>query len=281
MANKKTLQEQADGIVISYSYGKDSTAMIFAALELGYKVDEIVTCDIMFDEKTSCELPETVKWKEYADSRIEELTGISVTHIRSPHTFKDLFYMGFTKQPELIQGFPICTHGYTWCSIELKKKIIDKYCQGKKIAIGYAREEFERRGKSYAKRKAYCFPLVEAEWTEAKCRAVAEGKGLLMPDYETQTRGGCWFCPKQNYDKLRHLYHDNPDLFEKLLKLDEDAITAGTLKFNARADVAQFAKRFELEDAGLVPADARFRWKMLDHFQFEGFCFNGDEVTMT
>ena len=44
--------------IASCSFGKDSIATILIALERGEPVNEAVYCEVMFDSKTSAEIPE-------------------------------------------------------------------------------------------------------------------------------------------------------------------------------------------------------------------------------
>ena len=44
--------------VASCSFGKDSIATILLALEYGEPLDEVVYCEVMFDDATSGEVPE-------------------------------------------------------------------------------------------------------------------------------------------------------------------------------------------------------------------------------
>lgn len=43
--------------VLSWSGGKDSTAMLIRALELGYKIDDIIYIDIRFNENMGGNFP--------------------------------------------------------------------------------------------------------------------------------------------------------------------------------------------------------------------------------
>lgn len=43
--------------VLSWSGGKDSTAMLIRALELGYKIDDIIYIDIRFNGNTGGNFP--------------------------------------------------------------------------------------------------------------------------------------------------------------------------------------------------------------------------------
>ena len=105
-------------------------------------------------------------------------------------------------------------------------------------------------------------PLVEAGWTERDCWEWDEKNGLLSPTYTTATRGGCWFCHNQGVGQLRLLRKNYPNLWELMLKWDDDSPV--TFKADGHT-VHDFDRRFQLEDDGLISKDDRvFRWEMLD-----------------
>ena len=104
-------------------------------------------------------------------------------------------------------------------------------------------------------------PLVEAGWEEAYCRKWCEENDLLSPIYTTATRGGCWFCHNQGVGQLRLLRKNYPELWNLMLKWDKDS----PVTFHADGHtVHDFDRRFQLEDEGLIYADDRFRWDMLN-----------------
>lgn len=105
-------------------------------------------------------------------------------------------------------------------------------------------------------------PLVETGWTEADCWNWCQANGLLSPIYSSETRGGCWFCPCQPIPSLRLLRRNYPEFWARLLHWDADSPVC--FKLNGHT-VADFDRRFQLEDEGLlVPDDRAFRWDMLD-----------------
>lgn len=110
-------------------------------------------------------------------------------------------------------------------------------------------------------------PLVAAGWDEAYCRKWCEENDLLSPIYTTGHRGGCWFCHNQNFDRLRLLRKNYPDLWALLLKWDKDS----PVSFSTRnRTIRRFDKRFQLEDEGvLIPGDPKFRWKQVDEYIME------------
>lgn len=130
--------------------------------------------------------------------------------------------------------------------------------------LGIAADEPERIERHKGK-PGIVLPLVDIGWNEAYCRQWCEENDLLSPIYTNTARGGCWFCHNQGIDQLRLLRKEYPELWELLLKWDWDSPV--TFHPDGRT-VHDFDLRFYAEDLGLVPADRRFRWKVLDNPDF-------------
>lgn len=124
--------------------------------------------------------------------------------------------------------------------------------------LGIAADEPERIARH--QKPGFMLPLVELGWDEAYCRQICEENDLLSPIYTDSARGGCWFCHNQGVDQLRLLRKTYPDLWAILLKWDLDSPT--TFKPDGHT-VHDYDLRFQMEDEGKVPADRRFRWKMI------------------
>lgn len=104
-------------------------------------------------------------------------------------------------------------------------------------------------------------PLVHIGWDETYCRKWCEENDILSPIYHHTLRGGCWFCHNQSMNQLRFLRKNYPELWELLLKWDNDS----PVTFHSDGHtVHDIDKRISYEEAGLIPTDRRFRWKMLD-----------------
>lgn len=52
---------------------------------------------------------------------------------------------------------------------------------------------------------------------------------LLSPIYEFAPRGGCWFCPNARHAELKHLRTNHPDLWQKLLNLENETDLIGNM----------------------------------------------------
>ncbi len=153
---------------------------------------------------------------------------------------------------EEIGATAISNEGFSQSSLaQGAKKNIVQY-------LGIAADEPERIARH--QKPGFMLPLVEIGWDEAYCRQICEENDLLSPIYTDSARGGCWFCHNQGVDQLRLLRKTYPDLWALLLKWDLDSPT--TFKPDGHT-VHDYDLRFQLEDEGKVPADRKFRWKMI------------------
>lgn len=252
--------------ILSLSYGKDSLACLGAIEQLGWPLDRIVHAEVWATDTIPADLPPMVEFKAKADKIIKERWGIEVEHVCAMRegkklTYEKVFYRcwkssrnGNTVQK--MNGWPF--QKVPWCNSRLKTGTLDRYTGNCIQYLGIAADESKRFHVLSDTKKS---PLVEAGWDEANCREWCEKNKLLSPIYTTATRGGCWFCHNQSVGQLRLLRKNYPDLWALMLKWDADSPV--TFKADGHT-VHDFDRRFELEDAGLVYPDERFKWSMLD-----------------
>lgn len=244
--------------IASISYGKDSLAMLEAIKLLGWPLDRIITADVWATPTIPADLPPMLAFIHKVDRVIKERYGIEVEHFRSEKSYEEYFYSKFEtgKRAGTIYGWPF-TKG-NWCNERLKVNVIKKAVPKDAIQyVGIAIDEPERIKTSNIKK----YPLVEIGWTEADCRKWCEDNDLLSPIYETTSRGGCWFCHNQRFTELRHLRNNYPEYWKLMLKWDADSWTS----FKIDKTLADYEKRFALEDEGFIDADKPFKWSMLNN----------------
>ena len=256
------INRSADGKqrVLSLSYGKDSLACLGAIEQLGLPLDRIVHAEVWATDTIQADLPPMVEFKKKADKLIKERYGIEVEHFRANVTYEEQFYkMRFNKQlnADCIYGFPIVRGA--WCNSGLKMGALRK-CRTNGIEyIGIAADEPKRLERLDGLSKIS--PLALIGWAEADAKQWCSDNGLLSPIYTTADRGGCWFCHNQSVGQLRILRKNYPELWQMLLKWDNDS----PVSFKADGHtVHDFDSRFQLEDEGLIDPKARFRWSMLE-----------------
>jgi 3'-phosphoadenosine 5'-phosphosulfate sulfotransferase (PAPS reductase)/FAD synthetase len=198
--------------IVSFSGGKDSTAMLLIMLEKSIKIDEIVFAD------TLLEFPEMY---EYID-KIERHIGRSIKKIKPRKTFFDWFYGEFTKGNRVGEmcGFPKLNSHCYW-SREVKDYALKRYCYGNIIHMGIAFDE-AHRAKEHPKFIAN-YPLLEWGMTEKDCLDYLKKIDLVNPLYDIFHRTGCWLCPKQNKQSLIQLKNKYPKYWEQILKLEKES----------------------------------------------------------
>ncbi len=228
------------------SYGKDSLAMIIKIKELNMSLDEVVYCDIRFDdEPLSGETPEMREFIPKADKILEEKFGIKVKHITSKWNFKNHFYRVKQKGNHIGDnyGFPYIVGA--WCNARLKMEPIREYLKQFKEPviqyIGIAYDEPKRYERQ--RTKGNICPLVDLKITEQEALEICKKYDLLSPIYESSFRGGCWFCPKQSLAQLKWLYNNHKDLWDKLKSMEKDSHNT----FKPNVTLTNLEKRFKKE----------------------------------
>lgn len=236
-----------DYITVSFSGGKDSTAMLLHMLELGEHIDEVVCCD------TGLEFPAMYDHIERVKNVVEE-AGVKFTVLKAENTFE--YYLLY--YPVKGRGGNQDRFGYSWsgprnrwCTSRLKTDVINRYFRQLSKhynvihCIGLAVDEYKRLSNKNNLNDNHRHPLVEWGWTEAECLQYCYQKGYDWGGlYEIFKRVSCWCCPLQSLDDLRKLRHYFPDLWNQLRLWDKQT----WLQFRADYSVEQLEVRFSYED---------------------------------
>lgn len=83
--------------ILSCSFGKDSIATALLALQHGEPLDELVYCEVMFNEEISGELPEHNRFIHETAIPYFEQRGIPTRVLRSEKTYLSCFYHVVTR----------------------------------------------------------------------------------------------------------------------------------------------------------------------------------------
>lgn len=218
--------------VVSFSGGKDSTAMLLRMLELNMQVDEIIFCD------TSVEFPQMYEHVE----KVKNYIGREITYLRPEHDYEYMLlkYRIHARDGSVKTGKSFPSMQIRWCTSYFKRDIIRKHLTGKDYVqyIGIAADEMKRvRNERY--------PLVEWGWTEADCLRYCKEKGFDWGGlYDIFHRVSCWCCPLQPMDELRNLRHNFPALWAKLREWESKTWN----DFRPDYSVEELETRFALED---------------------------------
>ena len=254
---------------VSFSGGKDSTALLLRMLESGMSVDII-----LFNE-TGLDFPEMEAHIEKVEQYIKRYTDIGITRIKPEKPFEYYFLeheIHHRKNSALNEKFGETHKGYgwagpkmRWCTNRLKTQPRERFLRElrKKYNVieyvGIAADEQYRLKRKNNQRESCRHPLVEWGMTEADCLQYCYDRGFDWGGlYEKFSRVSCWCCPLQPLSELRILYNEFPDLWEQLKKWDNQTFR----KFRADYSVIELEQRFKLEDewkaAGRTPKGKAF-----------------------
>ena len=236
MENKKEFR------VMSFSGGKDSTAMVLKAIEKGIIPDEIIFCD------TSVEFPEI-----YENIKlVERAIKMPITILKADHDF-EYYMLEYTKTRGKNKG----TKGYSfpdfrnrWCTQMLKKSVIKKYMKKYKDYKvieyhGIAYDEQQRIGKNKDDGRNIEYPLNDWKMTEADCLQYCYDRGFTWGGlYEKFARLSCWCCPLSRIGELRVLWKEYPELWAKL----ENWQSKTYRKFRSDYSVFELTEKFKKEE---------------------------------
>lgn len=220
--------------IASWSGGKDSTASIILAHEHNEPLDLIIFSEVMFDENISGEHPEHIDFIKNRAIPVFENWGYKVTILHAKMNYMDIFmreptrgkYFGTGKKT----GFPMSGK----CQINRSVKILPIKTFLKLIEepftqyIGIAIDEPVRMERIVNEGNKVSL-LSKYGYTEKMAFGLCEKYDLLSPIYKFSPRGGCWFCPNAKYEELKHLRTNHPDLWEKLLELENTQDLIGNM----------------------------------------------------
>lgn len=234
--------------VISFSGGKDSTAMLLVMLERGDPIDHVVAFD------TGWEFPAMI---DHWDS-VEKYTGIKITRLRPEQSFDYwLFDRPITAKNGPDKG-KIHRHGNgwpswtrRWCTRE-KVNSITRHLKGIENPIsfiGFASDEKHRLIGRVCKIPER-YPLMELGISEADALQICKKHGFNWGGlYDHFNRVSCFCCPLQRIGELRKLRKNFPDLWAKML--DWDSMSPEHNRgFRGYESVMDLEQRFLSEDNG-------------------------------
>lgn len=244
--------------VASFSGGKDSTAMVLHLIERGDPLDEVLFCD------TTMEYPAMIRHVEKV-KQVVEAAGIKFTELRAPRDFE--YYL--TEHPTKKRnpddrlynktGYGWAGFGSRWCTSTMKRDVINRHLniirREREVIqyIGIAFDEDYRIERGGNQDPSHRHPLRDWGWDENTALQYCYDRGYdweglyeLKRNPKTgKSRVSCWCCPFQSYEDLRILRQHFPDLWEKLIDLDNRQ----GKPFQHGYSVRDFDRRFALEDA--------------------------------
>lgn len=232
--------------IVSFSGGKDSTAMLLKMVELKMPIDEIR----FFDAGTW-------DYPHLADhiNKVEKYIKIPIHRMKFKYTYDELFYHPKnSKIPYSAKGgfgWPVWNH--RWCTGKKMETLRQGLTRKNTIEyVGIALDEMQRaQTRSAAKKMPRRFPLIELSMTERDCLNYCYSKGFRFSDhYNYFARLSCWCCPFRSISDLKNLWQYFPSLWKRLTEMQKLC----KYPFNSRGrTVNYYAKRFAREEKEKIP----------------------------
>lgn len=194
----------------------------------------VVFVEVMFDENISGELPEHIDFIKNKAFPLFESWGYETKILRSGKTYMDCFNQIVENPIRHLQnkgkkkGFPMPGHCNVNRDCKLKairnfyKSIEDEVAQ----YVGIAVDEQTRLSRLGMNEISL---LAKYGYTEQMAFDLCKQYDLLSPVYEFSKRGGCWFCPNARNNELMYLRKHHPELWQKLLDLENEQNLVGNI----------------------------------------------------
>ena len=268
--------------IVSFSGGKDSTAMLLRLLESGIPVDIILFND------TGLEFEQLYDHINRVEQYITKYTDVGITRVLPEQPFEFYFFdvhINHRKRTKFNERLGTDSHnGFSWpgpkmrwCTDRLKTRprtqFLRDYRKEYNIIeyVGIAADEEYRLRRKINNRENKRYPLVDWGMTEADCLRYCYDRGFDWGGlYEKFSRVSCWCCPLQSLPELRVLYHEFPEHWEQLKQWDNE--TYG--QFRIDYSVEDLEKRFDLEDewraAGREPKGKAFFNELRERLEDSG-----------
>lgn len=223
--------------VVSFSGGKDSTAMLLMMIEKGIPIDRIICID------TTKEFPQMYEHIAKVQEMIRPLE-IEIIKIDFDYWFGEHIKTKGKRKGEKGYGFPDFMN--RWCTA-LKRDTVAKLQNTLPPDTvqfqGIAAWEKWRIDRNTGRNIRY--PLIEWGIDDRKALKYCYSKGLDWGGlYKKFKRVSCWCCPLATIDELRVLYNEFPELWAKLEEMDKKSFR----KFRNDYSVQELKEKFDRDN---------------------------------
>lgn len=205
--------------VLSFSGGKDSTAMLLKLMELGLPLTHVIMYDTGMEFQAVYNTVQRIR-------PLVEAYGAEFIILKPKN---DWLYDMFLRPIRYRDGSGE-HYGADWCGGNCRWRTTDKVMAINRFLyslhddyiqyIGIAYDEPHRV--KYEQNKSY--PLVEWKWSEADCLRYCYEKGFFWLEddvrlYDVLDRVSCWCCKSKNLKELENMYRYLPKYWQMLRAL--------------------------------------------------------------
>ena len=227
--------------VVSFSGGKDSTAMLLLMIEKKMRIDCIFFVD------TTKEYPDLYNHLEKVKKYIYPLK-IETIDVKFNYWFSEHIKTKGKNKGKKGYGWP--TPMGRWCTAlkrEGVKKAVKNLTKTARVIEyhGIAADEAERAKKNQVGRYIK-YPLIDFNVTEKDALEYCYSKGFNWNGlYEKVSRVSCYCCPLARLDNLRTIRREFPDLWQDMIEMD----TKTDYPFKLNYSVLDLDRKFKKEES--------------------------------
>lgn len=214
--------------VVAYGGGVNSTAMLIGMHRKGIPIDLVLFADPGAEQpRTYAFLPVMDDW--LARRRMPAIRTVYCTDRNGDR---------LTLEQECLSSgtLPAIACGHKRCSLKHKIQPQEKFCnnyppcreawaRGEKVFkyIGYDIGETQRKENAKERDEAdpkytKIYALMDWGWTREDCIAAILQEGLPLPG-----KSSCFFCPSMKKREIRTLYHQNRELYDRAIAIEDGA----------------------------------------------------------
>jgi len=222
--------------VVSFSGGKDSTAMLLMMIERKMPIDYVLYVD------TTKDFPGMYEHIEQVADYIKplEITRLSFDF---DYWFGERTITRGKRKGEIGYGWPDFRN--RWCT-RLKLWTISKFLKDVD-AIEYHGIAYDEkyRAKNNIDGRIIEYPLIDWRITEKQALSYCYSRGFNWEGlYEKFDRLSCYLCPLSRLNELKTIYNDYPELWEDMKYLDGRSFRC----FRPDYTLSELEEKFDLEN---------------------------------
>lgn len=203
--------------IVSFSGGKDSTAMLLKMIESNMQIDKIICID------TTKEFPEMYKHIEKVQEYIKPYR-IEIVKIDFDYWFKCHIKTRGKHKGKKGYGWPDFRN--RWCTA-LKREAFKKQIKNVKDTVTeYHGISFDEQSRVNKNKDGRCikYPLIDWQMTGKDCIRYCYSLGFSWGGlYEKMSRVSCYCCPLSRLNELKIVYKEYPELWKRMKLMDNSS----------------------------------------------------------